>query len=86
MRDADSGVTLGGDLIALALPAARLRNAKRTAERIASVAECTAFASGENDAGPLVFEQSVAELQPGESGPALLARALRAIEVEAIPA
>lgn len=86
MRDADSGTTLGADLIALALPAARLKNAKRTAERIASVAECTAFASGEGDAGPLVFEQSVVELQPGESGSALLARALRAIEVESIPA
>lgn len=86
MREADSGVTMGGDLIALALPAARLRNAKRTAERIASVAECTAFASGDNGAGPLVFEQSVVELQPGESGAALLARALRAIEVESIPA
>lgn len=86
MRDADSGVTLGADLIALALPAARLRNAKRTAERIASVAECTAFASGDGGAGPLVFEQSVVELQPGESGAALLARALRAIEVESIPA
>ena len=82
MRDADSGVTLGADLIALALPAARLKNAKRTAERIASVAECTAFASGEGAAGPLVFEQSVVELQPGESGAAMLARALRAIDVE----
>ncbi len=86
MRDADSGVTMGADLIALALPAARLNNAKRTAERIASVAECTAFASGEGGAGPLVFEQSVVELQPGESGTAMLARALRAIEVESIPA
>ncbi|MEQ1489999.1 MAG: hypothetical protein ABL932_05560 [Terricaulis sp.] len=86
MRDADSGATMGTDLIAIALPAARLKNAKRTAERIASVAECTAFASGEGGAGPLVFEQSVVELQPGESGPALLARALRAIEVESIPA
>jgi two-component system cell cycle response regulator PopA len=86
MRDADSGMTLGADLIALALPAARLKNAKRTAERIASVAECTAFASGEGGAGPLVFEQSVVEMQPGESGSALLARALRAIEVESIPA
>ena len=77
---------MGTDLIAIALPAARLKNARRTAERIASVAECTAFASGEGGAGPLVFEQSVVELQPGESGPALLARALRAIEVESIPA
>ncbi|MGD9965387.1 MAG: hypothetical protein AB7T59_02610 [Hyphomonadaceae bacterium] len=86
IRDADSGVTLGADLIALALPAASLRSARRTAERIASVAECTAFASGDGGAGPLVFEQSVVELQPGESGAGLLARALRAIEVESIPA
>ncbi|MGQ0533231.1 MAG: hypothetical protein ACT4OF_11165 [Caulobacteraceae bacterium] len=86
MRDADSGVTLGGDLIALALPASDLRSARRTAERIASVAECTAFASGDGGAGPLVFEQSVVELQPGESGAGMLARALRAIEVESIPA
>jgi two-component system cell cycle response regulator PopA len=85
MRDADCGVTLGSDLVAVALPASQLKSAKRTAERIASVAECTAFAS-DGAAGPLVFEQSAVELQPGESGAALLARALRAIEVEAIPA
>ncbi len=86
IRDADSGTTYGSDLIAVALPASHLRAAKRTAERIASVAECTAFASGDGSAGPLVFEQSAVELQPGESGAALLARALRAIEVESIPA
>jgi two-component system cell cycle response regulator PopA len=86
VRDADCGVTLGGNLIALALPASNLISARRTAERIASVAECTAFASGDGGTGPLVFEQSVVELQPGESGAALLARALRAIEVESIPA
>lgn len=86
MRDADSGATLGGDLIALALPAATLKDAKRTAERIASVGECTAFASGDGGSGPVVFEQSAVELQPGESGAAMLARALRAIEVESIPA
>lgn len=86
MRDADCGVTMGADLIVLALPASDLRSAKRTAERIASVAECTAFASGDDGAGPLTFEQSTVELQPGESGSAMLARALRAIEVESIPA
>lgn len=86
MRDADCGATLGGDLIAIALPASRLKSAKRTAERIASVAECTAFASGDGTAGPLVFEQSSVELQPGESGAGMLARALRALEVESIPA
>jgi two-component system cell cycle response regulator PopA len=86
MRDADAGVTLGADLIAVALPASPLKSARRTGERIASVAECTAFASGDNGAGPLVFEQSAVELQPGESGAAMLARALRAIEVASIPA
>lgn len=86
MRDADCGVTLGGDLIAIALPASSLKSAKRTAERVASVAECTAFASGDGGAGPLVFEQSAVEMQPGESGAGMLARALRAIEVESIPA
>ena len=80
------GVTLGADVIAIALPASRLKSAKRTAERIASVAECTAFASGDGSAGPLVFEQSAVEMQPGESGAGMLARALRAIEVESIPA
>ncbi len=86
MRDADSGAALSTDLIAIAMPASDLRAARRTAERIASVAECTAFATGDSGAGPLVFEQSAAELQPGESGAAMLARALRAIEVESIPA
>jgi two-component system cell cycle response regulator PopA len=86
MRDADTGAALGQEFIAIAMPAARLKAAKRTAERISSVAECTAFASGEGGAGPLVFEQSAVELQPGESGAAMLNRALRALEVEAIPA
>ncbi len=86
MRDTDSGAAFGGDLIVVAQPASDLGSAKRTAERIASVAECTAFASGDDGAGPLVFEQSAAELQPGESGIGLLARALRALEVESIPA
>jgi two-component system cell cycle response regulator PopA len=86
MRDADSGAALGSDLIAVVMSASDLKAAKRTAERIASVAECTAFASGEGGAGPLVFEQSAVELQAGESGAGMLARALRAIEVESIPA
>lgn len=86
MRDADCGAIFGADLIAVALPASALKSAKRTAERIASVAECTAFAAGDGSVGPLVFEQSAVELQPGESGAGMLARALRAIEVESVPA
>lgn len=86
MRDADTGAALGGDVIVIALPASLMESARRTGERIASVAECTAFASAEGGAGPLVFEQSAVELQPGESGAAMLARALRALELESIPA
>ncbi len=82
MRDGDAGVALGHDFIAVAMPATPLQGAKRTAERIASVAECTAFASGEGGSGPLVFEQSAVELQPGESGGALLNRALRALDAD----
>lgn len=86
IRDADCGAVVHGDVIAAALPASDLAAARRTAERIASVAECTAFASGEDSAGPLVFEQSAVELQPGESGAGMLARALRQIESEDVPA
>lgn len=86
MRECDSGGAIGSDFIAVAMPATRIAGAKRTAERIASVAECTAFASGEGGAGPLVFEQNAVELQPGESGAAMLARALRALDAESIPA
>jgi two-component system cell cycle response regulator PopA len=82
MRDGDVGVALGNDFIAVAMPATPLQGARRTAERIASVAECTAFASGEGGSGPLVFEQSAVELQPGESGGALLNRALRALDAD----
>jgi two-component system cell cycle response regulator PopA len=82
MRDGDAGVTLGDEFIAVAMPATPLKGARRTAERIASVAECTAFASGEGGAGPIVFEQSAVELQPGESGGGLLNRALRALDCD----
>lgn len=86
MRETDSGAAVGHDVIAVALTATDLKGAKRTAERIASVAECTAFASGDNGTGPLVFEQSTVEIQPGESGAALLARALRALDLDFVPA
>jgi two-component system cell cycle response regulator PopA len=86
MRETDSGAAIGRDLIAVALPGSNLKGARRTAERIASVAECTAFAAGDGGAGPLVFEQSAVELQPGESGAAMLARALRGLENESVSA
>lgn len=86
IRETDSGAAVGNDLIALAMPATDARGARRITERVASVAECTAFAAGEGGAGPLMFEQSCAELQPGESGGALLARLLGVMQVEAAQA
>jgi two-component system cell cycle response regulator PopA len=81
IRETDSGAGVGQDLIAVAMPATDARHARRITERVASVAECTAFAAGEGAGGPLVFEQSCAELKAGESGAAMLARLLR----EAMP-
>lgn len=86
VRETDAGAALGAEFIAVALPATSLNGAKRMAERIAAVASCTAFASGEGGVGPLVFEQSAVELQPGESGAGALARALHALDVQSIPA
>ena len=86
MRETDSGAAISDDVIAFAMPASDATGARLTVERIASVAECTAFASGDNAAGPLMFEQNTVELQPGESGAGMLARALRAIEAHTVSA
>ncbi|GAM99321.1 response regulator protein [alpha proteobacterium U9-1i] len=86
IREYDCAAVIGEDLIALAMPASDVIGAKRMAERIASVAECTAFAAGDDGAVPLIFEQSAVELQPGESGAGLLARALRLFENESLSA
>ena len=86
IRDVDCAAVVGPDIIACALPATTLSGARRAAERIASVGECTAFAAGDEGGGPLVFEQSIAELKPGEGGAGLLARALDAIHCDALRA
>jgi two-component system cell cycle response regulator PopA len=79
IRDTDSGAALGRDLILVALPMTPLDGARRTAERMAAVGECTAFA-GDESRGPLVFEQSAVQLRLGESGAGLIARAVAAFE------
>jgi two-component system cell cycle response regulator PopA len=80
IRDTDSAAAFGRDLIVVAMPSSGLDGARRTAERTAAVGECTAFAGGDGSAGPLVFEQSAVQLQPGETGASLLARALAAFQ------
>ena len=78
----DTAALLDQDMIVIALPATRSEEAHRTAERVASVTECTAFAAGEADAGPIVLARHVTELAPGESGRALLARTLAVFDLE----
>lgn len=85
VRDSDCGAAYDGETIVLALPFTGLSGARRVANRVASVAECTAFAAGENGA-PVVFEQSIVELQPGESGAGLVARAVSAFAAESVSA
>jgi two-component system cell cycle response regulator PopA len=80
IRDSDCAAAFGRDMIVAALPATALDGARRTAERMAAVGECTAFVGGEETAGPLVFEQSAVQLQAGESGLGLMARAISAFE------
>ena len=75
IRTADSAADLTLNRIVIALPASSLSSAKRVAERIISVAECTSFVAGGDQTAPLIIERSLAELQPGESGSGLLSRA-----------
>jgi two-component system cell cycle response regulator PopA len=75
IRVSDSAAAFDMERILIALPASSLNEAKRVAERVVSVAECTSFASGGDHTAPIIIERSLAELQPGESGSALLARA-----------
>lgn len=76
VRTNDTAAVSGDDVIMVALPDANVHEGARTAERVAGVVECTSFASGGNEAGPVVLEHSVVELAAGESGPGLKARAL----------
>lgn len=76
VRVNDTTALMSDDVILTALPDARTVEGKRLAERVVGVVECTAFASGEGDCGPVMLERSVVELAPGESGGALLARAI----------
>lgn len=80
VRAEDTAALLDGDLVVIALPGADVEEARRTAERVASVTECTAFAAGETEAGPILLEQNVVELAAGESGAGLLARTRAALE------
>lgn len=76
VRAHDAAAIVQDDVVVIALPDSHVAEGRRTAERVSGVVECTSFASGEGDAGPIVLEHSVVELNAGEGGGALLARAL----------
>jgi two-component system, cell cycle response regulator PopA len=80
IRAEDCAALLDGDVIVIALPGCSARDAIRAAERVVSVAECTAFAAGEADAGPILLDRTVHELAAGESGAGLLARTLASFD------
>lgn len=76
VRVNDTAALVGDDIIVIALPDSNQADGRLSAERVAGVVECTSFASGEGEAGPIVLEHSVVELAAGESGSGLLRRAL----------
>lgn len=86
VRAHDAATIVQEHVVVIALPDSEASEGRHTAERVAGVVECTSFASGEGDAGPIVLEHSVVELNPGEGGGALLARALDPFAAEGVRA
>jgi two-component system cell cycle response regulator PopA len=80
IRPCDSAASLHDDAIAIAFPAMEEAEALAAVDRIAAVAECTAFAA-DGDHGPLGFTRAAASLAIGESGTALLARTLDGVSL-----
>jgi len=76
VRAEDTAARLAPDVFALALPAARVEQARLAARRIAAVIGCTAFDAGK-DRAPFVveFELGAAEVSPDEPPSAALDRA-----------
>jgi two-component system cell cycle response regulator PopA len=83
LRSSDSP-TLIGDAFVAALPNTMLAGARKTAERISAVADCTTFAAEDGSAGPLAFAQSVVQQEPGEGAASLLRRALEPLDDQAM--
>lgn len=76
VRAQDAIALLHDDLLVISLPDSGAVEGRQAAERVSGVVECTSFASGDGDGGPVVLEHSVVELHAGEDGRALLARAI----------
>jgi len=77
VRAEDMAARLEQGVFAISLPSCGRDAALRAADRISAVMACTAFDSG-TDAPPmtLAFDLSATELEPGDTAPRLLARAI----------
>jgi two-component system cell cycle response regulator PopA len=85
IRSTDFGCLIR-DTAFLALPYTAHAEARRAMERIAAVADCTAFVTSDGGPGPLCFAQSFATQGPGENGGALFARLLETVNEEGLRA
>ncbi len=85
MRAEDFAAELDPGVFAIAMPGARRAAAERAAQRIAAIAECTAFGGGPSaDAFQVELRCEVGELERGEGARSLLTRAIRALERSAV--
>lgn len=80
VRASDSHATFDLDAVGFIFPATTEQGARIALKRIESVWDCTAFAAGEATGAPLRFDLRAFELAPGESGAALHARLMEALE------
>jgi two-component system cell cycle response regulator PopA len=76
VRESDCVTALSQDQLLVAMPSAPFADARRAAERISSVVECTAFAGGCSYPLPLAIEQNAVALAPQETVSSAIARAL----------
>jgi two-component system cell cycle response regulator PopA len=81
IRAEDFAAELDPGMFAIVMPGARRGAAERAAQRIAAIAECTAFGGGPSaDAFQVELRGEVGELERGESARSLLGRAVQALE------
>lgn len=81
-RASDIATMIQPGVFLIASAAEALGTADILAERIAGVSESTVFGGGESGVGPVLFERRTLALAAGETGTALLSRALDLFELE----
>ncbi len=84
VRVEDLAARLDANVFAVATPGCDSDAAQTAAERLEAVGECTAFDGGAlDDPFQMTLSVTLAELQPGESGRALMVRALNGFRAKA---